>query len=228
MKQETVNLKKYAYSEIKNKIVNCVFPPGTLLNEKELAGDLSISRTPIREALNHLNEEGLIRIMPKKGILVSNITIDDMSQIYQVRLELEPFVVRIAGPHLNSEVLLDFRERFVAEVDQSDTMQQLETDTSFHRYLANNCGNKYLLQLVNKVLDENKRVVITASNTVRIHHSHDEHIEIIDSLLTGDYAASSMVMRNHIESCRDATFSYFLQRTQVKPVLNLPQQKIVQ
>ena len=98
MTKKTINLKKYAYNEIKDKIVNCIYAPGSLLNEQILASELNISRTPIREALSHLQEEGLITIMPKKGILVSNITISDMSQIYQVRLEVEPFVVKLSGP----------------------------------------------------------------------------------------------------------------------------------
>lgn len=212
MKTKPRSLKKLAYHEIKTKIINCVYPPGSILNENLLAGELDISRTPIREALNQLHHEGLIRIMPKKGILVSNITISDMSQIYQVRLEMEPFVVRISGPHLDSERLLHFRELFLAESDDGDSMEQLETDTSFHRYCADQCKNKYIGQLINKVLDENKRVIISTQNDVRLEHSREEHIKIIDLLLAGDYEAASSTMRTHIGNCRDAAFFFFLNK----------------
>jgi DNA-binding GntR family transcriptional regulator len=212
VKKESRNLKKYAYHEIKNKIVNCIYQPGSVLTEQLLATELDISRTPIREALNQLHHEGLIRILPKKGILVSNITIADMSQIYQVRLEIEPFVIRISGPHLDKEKLLQFREQFVNESNDGDSMEQLETDTGFHRYCADNCGNKYIIQLMNKVLDENKRVIISTQNEVRLSHSREEHIQIIDLLVTEDYEAASSTMRSHIENCRDSAFYFFLNR----------------
>ena len=212
VKKVRVNLKKLAYQEIKNKIVNCVYSPGSLLNENVLAGELNISRTPIREALNQLHHEGLIQIMPKKGILVSTITVADMSQIYQVRLEIEPFVIRICGPHLDSERLMQFRELFVSESEEQDNLQQLEVDTGFHRYCANNCNNKYIQQLMDKVLDENKRVVISTMNDVRLEHSRDEHIKIIDLLLAGDYETASSTMREHIGNCRDSAFYFFLNR----------------
>lgn len=187
-----------------------------MLNENLLASELDISRTPLREALNQLHHEGLIQIMPKKGILVSNISIDDMSQIYQVRLEMESFVVRISGPHLDSEKLLHFRELFLAEEDDEDGMQQLETDTAFHSYLANNCNNKYILQLMNKVLDENKRVMISTKNKARIANSRDEHLKIIDLLLAGEIEAASLAMRDHIGNCRDSAFLYFLNKAKTR------------
>ena len=104
---EKASLKAFAYQEIKEKIVDCVFAPGQHLNENRLVTELKISRTPIREALSRLQEEGLVCVIPKKGILVSTISIADVSQIYQVRLEIEPFIVRLAGPNLDSADLLN-------------------------------------------------------------------------------------------------------------------------
>jgi len=209
-KGKRTNLKKFAYEEIKTGIVNCVHSPGELLNENLLAEELNISRTPIREALSQLQEEGLVKIMPKKGILVSNITIADMSQIYQTRLHLEPFVVRISGPRLDSNELLRFRELFHKTTDEGDILHQLEVDTSFHRYLADSCNNKYIRQLMNKVLDENKRVVISTKNECRVEHSHDEHLKLIELLLTKNYEEASRLMHTHIENCRDSAFQCFL------------------
>ena len=212
MKRTTVNLKQLAYNAIKDKIVNCEYPPGDLLNENLLATELDISRTPIREALSHLQEEGFIRIMLKKGIMVSNITIADMRQVYQVRIEFEPFVVLLAGPQLKNDDLMHFRELFLNQLHDGDMLQRLETDTSFHRYLAMNCGNKYLLQVMNRVLDENKRITIFNKNAERVEHSHDEHLKLVDALLTTDYDLSAKVMRKHIENCRDSAFACFLHR----------------
>jgi DNA-binding GntR family transcriptional regulator len=212
MGKGTVSLKKYAYLEIKTKIVNCIYAPGSILNENALASDLSISRTPIREALNQLHRDGLIRILPKKGILVSDITITDLSQIYQVRLEMEPFVARIAGPYLNGQDLLHFRELFMKQ-SENDNSQQLEADTAFHGYLAKACNNKYISGLMDKVLNDNKRVMISTQNKVRIENSRDEHVKVIDLLLVGDYEAAGAALRNHIANCRDSAFHFFLNQT---------------
>jgi DNA-binding GntR family transcriptional regulator len=212
MGKEAVSLKKFAYNTIKDKIISCVYPPGELLNENLLTAELNISRTPIREALSHLQEEGFVRIMLKKGIMVSNITIADMRQVYQVRVELEPFVVQIAGPQLKQDDLLQFRALFLEQLEDGDMLQRLETDTSFHRYLAMNCNNKYVLQLMNRVLDENKRITIFNRNVERVEHSHDEHLKLVDALLTNDYEFSAKVMRQHIENCRDSAFACFLHR----------------
>lgn len=208
-----MNLKRVAYTTIKEKIINCEYPPGELLNENHLSVELQTSRTPIREALSHLQEEGFVRIMLKKGIMVTNITIADMRQVYQARIELEPFVVLLAGPQLKSEDLMNFRELFLKQLHEGDMLTRLETDTSFHRYLAMNCGNKYLLQIMNRMLDENKRITIFNKNSERVEHSHDEHLKLIEALLTNDYEYSSNVMRRHIENCRDSAFACFLHKT---------------
>jgi DNA-binding GntR family transcriptional regulator len=210
MTNETVALKKYAYNEIKRKILNCDYAPGCLLNEQFLTSELNISRTPIREALNRLDQEGLIRILSKKGILVSNISIIDLTHIYQVRIELEPYVVRMAGPHLDLEKLMYYRKLFYMESDDKNSIPELETDVSFHGYLTDNCHNKYIHQLMKKVLDENERIMIFTRNKVRIEHARNEHLKIIDLLMVGDYEAASRVMRTHIENCRDSAVAYFL------------------
>ena len=70
---EKQNLKLQAYRILKEKIVNCIYPPGSMLNEAQLATELGFSRTPTREAISILEMEGFLRIVPKKGILVSDI-----------------------------------------------------------------------------------------------------------------------------------------------------------
>jgi len=202
------NLKHYAYDEIKQRIVNCSFAPGIILNEQMLADEFKISRTPIREAFSKLQEEGLVTLMPKKGILVNNITISDMSEIYQVRLVLEPYIIRVSGSNLDSNELLKFRTLFDEEV--IDGCLQQDTDTNFHGYLAASCNNKYIIQVMNKVLVDNQRVMISTRKKPRVESSKDEHIEIIDFLLKEDYVSASESMKKHIVNCRDSAFNFFI------------------
>jgi DNA-binding GntR family transcriptional regulator len=208
MSHENVTLKTFAYDGIKSRIINCDYSPGSWLNEQDLGTDLNISRTPIREALNRLEQEGWIRIISKKGILVSNLSISDLSDIYQLRVEVEPFIVRIAGPNLDHQKLQYFRELFLAEDDQH-SLGQLETDTAFHSYLSEN-SNKYIVSMMKKVLEDNKRVMIATRNKSRVDSARCEHLKVIDLLLAGEYDAAAVEMRIHIENCRDSAIAYLL------------------
>ena len=82
------------------------------MNEAQLAADLGASRTPVREAISRLEMEGFVKIMPKKGIYVTDISLNDVLQIFQTRIEIEPIAVRLAAPHLPREELLAFCGKF--------------------------------------------------------------------------------------------------------------------
>lgn len=84
------DLKNHTYCILKERLVNCIYPPGTLLNEAQLAADLGASRTPVREAISRLEMEGFVKIMPKKGIYVTDISLNDVLQIFRQELRLSP------------------------------------------------------------------------------------------------------------------------------------------
>ena len=89
------DLKNKAYETIKERLLDCTYEPGTLLNEARLAEDLGFSRTPVREAISRLESDGFVKIMPKKGIYVSDILLSDVLQIFQTRIEIEPVALRM-------------------------------------------------------------------------------------------------------------------------------------
>ena len=91
------NLKLQAYSILKEKIVSCEYRPGSMLNEAQLAAELGFSRTPIREAISILEVDGFLHIVPKKGILVTDILLSDIVQIFQARMEIEPIILKQIG-----------------------------------------------------------------------------------------------------------------------------------
>jgi len=76
-------LKNHAYQIIKERLINCIYEPGSLINESQLATDLGLSRTPVREAINRLESEGLVKVMPKKGIFVSDIQLSDVLDLFR-------------------------------------------------------------------------------------------------------------------------------------------------
>ena len=202
------DLKNHTYCILKERLVNCIYLPGTLLNEAQLAADLGASRTPVREAISRLEMEGFVKIMPKKGIYVTDISLNDVLQIFQTRIEIEPIAVRLAAPHLPREELLAFCGKFKGEAP--DIQNGFRLDTAMHLFIIEHCGNRYIIDMMHRIFDENTRVIISSKqNQVQIHDARLEHLDILNSLLDKDTERAIALMQSHIENCRKAALDYF-------------------
>ncbi len=206
--KENRDLKNLAYQIIKDRLINCIYEPGSFLNESKLAEDLGLSRTPVREAINRLESEGLVKIMPKKGIFVSDIQLSDVLQIFQTRVEIEPVALRMAAPHLPLDELKQFQQTFTREF--SDIQNGFRLDTAMHLFIIEHCGNRYIIDMMHKLFDDNTKVVIASKqNLVQIHDARLEHLDIINSLIDKKYEQAEHLMRTHIETCRRCALDYF-------------------
>jgi DNA-binding GntR family transcriptional regulator len=200
--------KKQAYSLLKDKLVNCDYRPGTWLNEARLVEELGCSRTPIREALTMIEQEGFIRIMPKKGIFVTEIALNDVKQIFQTRKEIEPATLRMAAPKLPREKLEDFRNRFLAATPEIKSAFRL--DTAMHLFIIEHCGNRFIIDMMCKVFEENTRIIISSKqNEVEIHDARTEHVEILDLLTAGKIETAAAAMLEHVRHCERAALEFF-------------------
>ena len=177
------DLKNHTYQILKERLINCIYEPGTMLNEAQLATDLGLSRTPVREAISRLEMDGFIKIIPKKGIYV-------------------------AAPHLPMEELYEFRKKF--QGDLTDIQNGYRLDTAMHLFIIEHCGNRYIIDMMHKLFDDNTRVIIASKqNQVQIHDARHEHLEIIETLIDKEYEKAAAMMQTHIESCRRAAVDYF-------------------
>lgn len=202
------DLKNHAYQILKERLINCIYEPGSILNEAQLAADLGLSRTPVREAINRLESDGFVKVMPKKGIYVSDIQLSDVLQIFQARIEIEPVALRMAAPHLPEEELLNFRDTFTKEF--TDVQNGFRLDTAMHLFIIEHCGNRYIIDMMHRLFDDNTKVVIASKqNQVQIHDARLEHLDIINTLIGKDYEKAATLMRTHIETCRRAALDYF-------------------
>ena len=109
--QTKLSLKLQAYQYLKTRILNCEYRPNEFLNEQKLCAEMgNISRTPMRDALGRLEQEGLITILPKKGLMVSGITEEDVHSMFEMRLLVEPYALRTYGSSIPREQLEAFAE----------------------------------------------------------------------------------------------------------------------
>lgn len=202
------DLKNRAYEILRKRLINCEYKPGTMLNEALLAQELGFSKTPIREALNRIEQEGFVKILPKKGIYVTQFSLSDVMQIFQVRIEVEPLALRMASPYLRREELLAFREKYMSE--EPDVRQAFRLDTAMHLFIIEHCGNRFIIDMMHRVFSENTRVIISSKqNEVKLHDARKEHIEIIDLLLEQKIDEAATALSQHIQNCRQAAINFF-------------------
>ncbi|KYZ75995.1 hypothetical protein AXX12_06020 [Anaerosporomusa subterranea] len=200
------SLKERAYRIIHKNIISCTWPPGSLLNEKELASTVAVSRTPVREALNRLEQENLVRIVSQRGVFVSEITVKTINDVYQVREILEPFIVRLVTPIIDVEELARFDQLFESCLT-SDYDQLTSLDDEFHQMIIAACDNSYLIQMMNNIYAQNERIRILSTRLpCRMEETIAEHREIIAAMMIRDADKAAQAMQIHIAKSRYAAF----------------------
>jgi DNA-binding GntR family transcriptional regulator len=208
-KTEKIGLKKSIYQDLRQKLISCYYSPGSRINELELTQEYNVSRTPIREAISQLEMDGYVKILPKKGIYVTDITLDDVDQIFNARMEIEPVTLRMAKPYLSLEKLMELKYR-INNNEKINISTAYQSDAEMHLYFIDCCHNHYLINMMHKLFDDNERVVIaTGQNKVKIHNAVVEHTQILDSLIANKSIDESCdLMRQHIRTCRLAALNY--------------------
>ncbi len=193
-----LSLKDQAYEAIKEKIITCQMLPGDIINERDLIAETGCGRTPVHEALSLLAREGLVRILPRRGMFVSEVSIKDIHDLYELKMEIEPLIVRMYGAEIPKEKLREFREvfhRVKAGVDYS------RVDAEFHNMILSYCSNRYYKLIMEIVADQSQRIrVLTNEEPHRTARSNQEHMEVIDALLSDDIEGAAQAMQRHYEN----------------------------
>ena len=167
-----------------------------------IAKELNVSRTPIREALMRLEQEQLINILPKRGIIVCPLTPDLITSIFETRILLEPYIIENYGMYLDREKLLYFKKKYEGEEYRKDK-SEFEIDDEFHIFLYNCSKNKYLVKTLENTTVHNQRIRIYSGIKVfRVPITYDQHISIINALLNEDYKLAAKKLREHIVQSR--------------------------
>ena len=110
--KKTLLLTEQAYKSIKEKIIKCQILPGSDISESEICERVGMSRTPVREALLRLQQENFITIFPRKGIIVSPITVKDIHEVYQIREMVEVYTATNSCKNMSIDCLMEFKEKF--------------------------------------------------------------------------------------------------------------------
>lgn len=160
-KTQTHTLAEAAYTLIKNDIVMCAFDPGQFIAQAELAEKYAVGLTPVREALRQLSQEGFVQSVPRMGYIVSQITPQDVQEIYELRLILESSSVRLAASRALDSALdgiAQLANTTYTYKDRESYSRFLNQNANFHVSIATATGNKRLAFQISKTMDELNRV----------------------------------------------------------------------
>jgi DNA-binding GntR family transcriptional regulator len=198
------NLKDRAYMLIKNKIVKCEYLPNQFLVETDLMKIVGASRTPIREALNKLEQDGLITILPKRGVMVNDITLAAVNEIFEVRFLVEPYMIQTYGK-LIPESIIRKQLELVNEVGHAVYSERgYVIDNELHQLFINTSGNAYLITLMDKVYSQNHRLRILSGmhQETRAQETLAEHEQVLKYMLIKDYDKAAEAMRIHLMNAK--------------------------
>lgn len=190
-----------AHAHLKAQLLEGVHPDGTLLSESEIAKELGMSRTPVREACLQLEAEGLLQLYPKRGALVVAVSPREIDELFEARLIVERHALGVAEPKAIGAAL----EAQVAQQRRlTDRTAYVEADREFHRTLVAAAGNGVLLDLYDRMRDRQQRAAsaLLAGGQTDMRSLTDEHAAIAKALKKGDRAAAERLLAEHLAVAR--------------------------
>ena len=196
-------LEEKVYNILEDQILSQKLRAGDSVTELKLSKELGVSRTPVREALQRLDREGLIKLRPNKGAVVVGISEQDLIDIYKIRTRLEGLAARIASENSDEDLIrrlsdnIELTEFYMAK-DNIEKLKDLDSD--FHDIIYGYCQNRIL----SKTLADLHRYIVcyrklSLSVKGRLERSLSEHREIFEAIKKGDSEAADRLMSEHVE-----------------------------
>jgi len=200
-------LTDWAYETIKELILTLKVAPGTQLQIEMLAEQMGVSRTPVREALLRLEQDGLTQIVPRVGVFVTGISKRDLEELYELRELLESRATEEASQRLTDDDL-DHIDRLLEEsktaVKQGEVEKFLETEIAFHQILTEGARNRRLISIMDSLRDLSYRWrIISLKSQENVRLTLIEHQGIAQALRQRDGPKAGKLMGDHIRSARE-------------------------
>lgn len=195
------SLSEQAYAELRAKIVHLDFAPGDVLREEELREQLGIGRTPIREALQRLEREHFVTVIPRQGIFVTGIDVSELSMLFETRSVLEPYAARLAALRGNTETWDAMEEALDQTASAVDGVELLAIDRTCHELMWDAAGNRFLVDTLDMLYAQSDRLWhLYLSDVADPGHAVDEHVGILEALRSGDSDMAASLVDDHVSS----------------------------
>lgn len=207
-----VSLRDTAYKVIKHRIITCGFKPGEYINEASVCALLNIGRTPVHQALDRLMHEGLVEVIPRKGVIVKPVSYDEVMQIIDVRLVNECYGARLAAERADADQISHLAD-ILARAHQWITVRNIEQlmllDSEFHSVIVAATKNAVLADFLSKLHDRALRFWFISLNAPgHLASVQAQHEAILAAIKARNAVAAEDAMRVHIEAFRRNVFQF--------------------
>jgi DNA-binding GntR family transcriptional regulator len=197
-------LRELVLEAIREAIKNGTLQPRERLMEIQLADDLGVSRTPVREALRKLEQEGFIVMVPRKGAYVSDLSMKDVADVFEIRAALDGLAGGLAAERITEDEL-ELMERMLVEkgeaINQNDIDKLVEADTRFHEAMYMASRNERLSNIISNLREQIQRFRLTSLSVPgRREDSLKEHRQILEAIQARDIQLARQLAQEHIEN----------------------------
>lgn len=201
-------LREVVFDSLREAIINGTLRPGERLMEIQLAEELGVSRTPVREAIRKLELEGFVVMVPRKGAYVAGISLKDIADVFEVRACLESLASGLAAERITNEEMEDLERILVRKAEiiaQGDLPAFVESDTQFHDSLYQCSRNQRLIQMLNNLQDEIQRFrSVSLAFPGRPQEALEEHRKIVEALAERNISEAQAAAWDHIERAENS------------------------
>ncbi|OEC37247.1 DNA-binding transcriptional regulator, GntR family [Pseudomonas cuatrocienegasensis] len=199
--QQPMTAEEEAYGYLLDAICKGQYRKGDRLIADDIAGEVGMSRMPVREAFRRLAAEGLITLRPNRGAIVSGLNIDEMHEVFEMRSALEGLAIRVAVGKITARHL-SMLERLLDDMDdfRDDSAEWVSRHRAFHEYLCSLSGRPRLMRQITalySVIEPHMRLWLQHAD--KPLSARQEHAVILDALRNGDPDQAERVVREHIE-----------------------------
>ena len=204
-------LKDLVYLELKHKILTGEIVSQTRLMEIDLSEKMNVSRTPIREAIKRLADDGLVKVEPRRGAYVANISIKDMLDVFEVREDMEGFVAKLAAQRITDEEKDSLREiakEYEEAIEKADDKENIiALDEKFHNFIVQCSGNETLSELVNYVQELSLRFRYLYYDDFSLYESTaEQHNRIMEAINAGRDEEARSEADAHVKALKEFVF----------------------
>lgn len=201
---EYLPLRDVVFKTLRQAILKGELAPGERLLEVQLADKLGVSRTPVREAIHKLAQEGLVVLIPRKGAEVASISEKSLRDVLEVRLALETLAVSLACERITQEDLQILEQEFLAfqkSVERDELLDITQRDEAFHDAIYNSTYNTRLVTMINNLREQMYRYRMEyIKERDKREMLVQEHLEIMNAIKAGDSEAAQEAIRRHIDN----------------------------
>ncbi|PKM81444.1 MAG: GntR family transcriptional regulator [Firmicutes bacterium HGW-Firmicutes-14] len=201
-------LREIVFETLREAIISATLRPGERLMEIQLAEEMGVSRTPVREAIRKLELEGFVVMIPRKGAYVAGISMKDIADVFEIRAALEALAAGLAAERITEEELEQL-ERILVKIGEcvkdNDLEKLVEVDTEFHEALFKASRNERLAQIVSNLREQIQRFRQASLSTPgRMKFAFEEHKKIVEAVSERNVERAQALAIEHIENAENS------------------------